>query len=507
MARTGRPSAENVNFADRDEARRWFGGQSREVCVALAARAALRALPLIWRARDVSDFPARVALPVFRAGFVARAVAEYPRSRARLRAASAAYAAAAAADAAYAAYAAACAAKADAIAVEQKRPLPEIVTAPLWPSEPPQAFVEAWDRFQDWMLQDEASQWYAWPIWYNRVRHGGSFGEEFTLAVAALADDAWDERPCPAGVNKRIASLFAEHVRIETPSEEAPEPIPAQGAGPHFALNPDIKIGLAPARDFDAVGNNFARIGNLLPTVRQAASDLAGHINPNSQPEISRVLGDYRESIAGEPTAIAWGTVFGIGVRLENAASAARRQIEDRLQPPLEDAAQEALDTVLTLHGPLILATKEGRELSEQADEFRATREEQAALRQAARTVAAALKNSNLADPAAADIAEAAAETIGEGRHPERGSVFGLSTIKNVATLLVPAGVVGAAHAAVDHLVGGGAAGLAAGAAAAGFAGFGFAEVEQIRGAARALGGDIVRLVDAAKDQAALARA
>ncbi|HTQ34677.1 MAG TPA: hypothetical protein VMI30_10930 [Stellaceae bacterium] len=93
-SRRAKPAAE-INFADFDEARAWFGRQKREVCVALAARAALRVLPLIWRARQVEAFPTRIALPVFRAGFVAWTIAEYPTHLDRLRPqAYAAYAAA-----------------------------------------------------------------------------------------------------------------------------------------------------------------------------------------------------------------------------------------------------------------------------------------------------------------------------------------------------------------------------------------------------------------------------
>jgi len=337
-----------------------------------------------------------------------------------------------------------------------------------------------------------------WTGWYDgRLAGRASRGEEFDLAVATLPDELWENGP--AAVNHRIQELIDEH----TP----PEPIPAQGPGPHFALSPDLKIALAPPTDIDADGNNLGRIRQLLPLVRQAAGDLAGHVSPNSQPEINRNLTQYREAIAAEPETIAWGTVFGLGVRLENAATAARRDIANRLQEPLEDAAQEALDSVLTLHGPLILATAEGKELSDQADQFRLTREEQMALREAALRVADALKNSDLADEPAAKLTEEAAETIGERRHPERGTAFGLATIKNAATLIIPAGIIGALHAGIDHLVGGGAAGLATGAAAAAMGGFALAEVEQVRIATRALGADVIRLVEIAKDQANLARA
>jgi hypothetical protein len=566
-AKPAKPAAE-VDFSDHDQARAWFGGQSRDLCIALAARAALRVLPLIWRAQTVEGFPARVVLPVFRACFVARTVAEYPDQLERLQgptsvydaasdasdasdaaasdaaasdaaAANAAHAASAAARAvytapnaydaaayaafaapnaydaaAYAAFAAAAdgALRAEAVAIEQGKPRTSIVPAPLWPNGAiPSAFGEAWSALRHELLAEASAHWGPWVQWYEAVRDGrAAYPRDFTLAVATLTGHQWDEEPRPAAVNKRIADLLAEHA--------PPEPIPGQGAGPHFALNPDLKIALAPPTEIDAASNNVSRIRQLLPQVRQAAGDLAGHVSANSQPEISRNLSQYREAIAGEPETIAWGTVFGLGVRLENAAIAARRDIANRLQEPLEDTAQEALDSVLILHGPLILATAEGRELSDQADQFRLTREEQAALREAAQQVAAALKNSNLAEATAADLTEQAAETIGEGIHPERSGAFGLATLKNIATVLVPAAALGTVHWTASQLVGGGETGLAVGVAATALAGFQVAEITLIGDAMRALSTDIARATsllrrlpqrgaEIVSDQAQLARA
>ena len=302
----------------------------------------------------------------------------------------------------------------------------------------PEQIAEAWDRLRTWMLEDEANNWDPWVQWYERVRDGRpSFGEAFDLAVASLTDEQWNEEPAPAAVNRRIAALLAEHTR--------PEPIPPQGPGPHFTLGPDLRIALAPPAEIDADGNNLARIRELLPDVRQAAADLAGHLNPNMQPEISRNLGAYRAAIGGEPETIAWGIVFGLGIRLDNAAAAARREIEDRLQPPLEDAAQEALDTSLSLHGPLILATAEGRALMAEADRMNLTREQQAALRRDALAVAAALnEDSEIIEKSAAEVVVEAVETIGEDPHPERGSAIGGATIRNVTILTVGIGAVAA---------------------------------------------------------------
>jgi hypothetical protein len=112
-----------------------------------------------------------------------------------------------------------------------------------------------------------------------------------------------------------------------------------------------------------------------LPLVREAVEDLAARIGPNDNafPELARILARYRSAIASSEQAISWGLVWGLGVRLEETAAAAERQI-DRLTPALEDAAHAALQAWRTLHAPLILATAEGRELQGQADELRMTR-------------------------------------------------------------------------------------------------------------------------------------
>ena len=291
----------------------------------------------------------------------------------------------------------------------------------------PEQIVEAWDRLRTWMLEDEANSWDPWVQWYERVRDGRpSFGEAFDLAVASLTDEQWNEEPRPAAVNRRIAALLAEH----TP----PEPIPPQGPGPHFTLGPDLRIALAPPAEIDADGNNLARIRNFCRLYARPPPTSPAISTRTRSPRSAAPSGAYRAAIAGEPETIAWGIVFGLGLRLDNAAAAARREIEDRLQPPLEDAAQEALDTVLTLHGPLILATKEGSELSNLADEYRLTPEQRAALRADAQLILRSLNAApDAIDAAAANAVEAAAEVAGEGPHPEREAAYWFGTVKNIA--------------------------------------------------------------------------
>jgi hypothetical protein len=369
----------------------------------------------------------------------------------------------------------------------------KLASTKLWQGETAHAVADAWALLKSRMLL-AGEGWEVWVDWYEDRLYGRpSLGEAFDIALATLPDDVWKQGP--KAVNTEIRRLIEAH----TPAE----PIPAQGAGPHFALGPDLKIALVPPAEIDPAGNNLRRIREQLPLVRQVAGDLAGHLNPNTQPEISRNLADYRTAIAGEPETIAWGIVFGLGVRLENAASAARREISNRMQEPLEDPAQEALESFVTLHGPLILATKEGRELSDEADRFRLSRGERDALQKDAERLSERLRNApNIVEPAVIDVTVQAADAIGDGSHSERGTAYWLATAKNIATILVPAGGLGA----LAHSMGGiGEDAILLTAALL------FHENQRLREAARVIGADYHRVLDAAldtaKDQADLAKA
>jgi len=83
--------------------------------------------------------------------------------------------------------------------------------------------------------------------------------------------------------------------------------------------------------------------------------------------------------------------------------------------------------------------------LSDEADHIRLTRDEQEKLRADAQAMAGALQQDNqiIERPAAALVAKAA-EAMNKGDHPERGTVFGLATMKNVTVTLVGVAAVSA---------------------------------------------------------------
>jgi cell division protein FtsZ len=277
--------------------------------------------------------------------------------------------------------------------------------------------------------------------------------------------------------------------------EEVLGPLPVQGPGPRFGMNFDYMIALAEASEMDDAGNHVSRIEQLLPVIRRAAERASLSINPNEFPELHRDLTDYLNAISGLHRNISWGTVFGLGVMLENSASAAKRAIDDRLRPSLEDTAQSSLESLLTLHGPLIVATSEGRELQEQADLLRMSQQDQLDLKADAEELASQLKDSEgVMETEAAEVLTKAAATIGTGRFAERGTAYGIGTIKNFTTILVSA----AGLAAVAH-VGSSFAGGTGGIAGAGITWLGFEALKKTQDFARltaALGSQYDRLME-----------
>jgi hypothetical protein len=205
----------------------------------------------------------------------------------------------------------------------------------------------------------------------------------------------------------------------------------------------------------DEQGNDLRTIAQLKPLVTRCVSEVLARLSRNEFPELIATVQQYGAALnPGPDCGVEWGEVWGLGVMLQNAASSAERQIAQRLLPPLEDPAKTALDSLLTIHGPLILATSEGAELSAKAQGFAMTREQQADLRAASEQVADQLRaHSEVITPrAAASIVEAVG-AVGEGNHPERGSVYALATMKNVSIVLV-GGAAAATPAVIGALLG-----------------------------------------------------
>ena len=267
-----------VDFSNRNEAERWFRGQSREVCIAMAVRMALRVFPLcapyilvnpssrsdvfilpilralappfvagIWPTRGGEVRSAAfAAVPVARAAVLDAAKAAPVRAEADAAAAAAAFAAFADpadvfAAAATAKAAAATADAADAAAIEAGVTAAALCRVPLWPDTIPDKIAEDWSRLSD-LLLDLDPNWSVWTEWYDDRLRGTDnprsrpLIEELEVERALIPDEDWGKGA--AHVNALIVEIEAKY-RAKVPEQK---PASAQ-----FEWQDDGKLHVLPA--------------------------------------------------------------------------------------------------------------------------------------------------------------------------------------------------------------------------------------------------------------------
>jgi hypothetical protein len=273
MAQNDRPAI--PDFSDVRRGRGWFTEEPRTVPISIAARAILRALPVVVEARREPNFLPAILLPLFRASAVAwtagrhsmyaevfRAAGASVSSEARgatgfmSRAATAVidavnapddtfyrsglYGGSAIADAIAAARAAArsadvatevrsvaaAAAAADAATIDRADGpgaratlAAELTGTPLWSGGVPIWAGNAWAELKR-LLLGASDDWDVWVTWYEDrlIGRPSSYGEEFNVAVATLPDKLWQQGP--KAVNARIKELMVE----QNPTDPIPTP-------------------------------------------------------------------------------------------------------------------------------------------------------------------------------------------------------------------------------------------------------------------------------------------
>ena len=271
--------------------------------------------------------------------------------------------------------------------------------------------------------------------------------------------------------NENCLATLRAHFAADDPPD-----LPPPGAGRHVAVDGSGRIALAAPADLDQRGNNLPRLRALHPELQAAARDLVAALAAGNQPH-GRLLDHarrYHDAVAQQLEAIEFVQLFALGTRLDNAIRATRTAAArtaaddpDGAVPPLAPDADEAAGSVLALHGPFILATRDGLEMLDAEERLDLTPAEIAALRAASIDFGAVLQaHPDLVRPNVAEAVQEAAEAIGDGRNVARGAVIGLGATRPVIIALATCATVvslpflGAVLAGPTGMVAGGVAAL-----------------------------------------------
>lgn len=228
---------------------------------------------------------------------------------------------------------------------------------------------------------------------------------------------------------------------------QLPPPPPAQSAGPHVELNAEGVIVRAPPEALDRQGNHLTRLRSLHPELRDLARELYAALQRGNRPytALDERAAAYAALIDQELTAVDFGRLYVAGVRLENANHETQRHIAAGELPPMDPSLGEKLASAIALHGVFILGTADGVASKHDEERYQRVPEEERQYRAAAMAVAEKLQDRPdiIERDVARDVLNTTTE-IGAGRNPERSTVAGHATLRNVVISLA-AGAAGSA--------------------------------------------------------------
>lgn len=269
------------------------------------------------------------------------------------------------------------------------------------------------------------------------------------VAYAIPAENLWAAlRLAGAGTTVRVVAGAAMPLGIEPNNPSVPPDLPelpAQGPGPHFEITRAGVIDFVPPEALDREGNNVGRLRQLHPTLRDLVRKLLEALRTGNAPHayLAVRLDEYRKQIDQALETIDFTLLYVEGVRLANAEKAAVEKVEEGELPPLGEANEERLGTILQLHGTFMLSTIAGAELIAAEQRYRRRPAEERGYRAAAVDLAASLQNKpDVIAANAAAFVLGAAEQINQGPNLERSGVIATSVVLNVAITLAAAAIV-----------------------------------------------------------------
>ena len=330
--------------------------------------------------------------------------------------------------------------------------------------EPTLSYAQRRIVFED-LLRRSPNSWEPWLRWLE-WRHSG-------LSMPAHDEDLFVH--CPIllfdksvrEVNQAILSgLQATNRGLPTAIPVMPT-LPPQENAPYFAVREDGIIDLALGSDLDAAGNNVTVLRQLQPRIVAIVKELVASLALGNAPHAALLARaqSYLKSVDIPLEEVAFGEVFVEGVRLQNAASAAKAAIGRADLPAFSPASEELLETLLTLNGAFVTSSSDGAALLVAEERYQRDAREELEYRTAAIELAdELLKHPEAVDPRAAMFIRNAASEMGAGDNLSRSAVVSKTVVRNGIITLSGVAIILAAPIAVGAAIGAG-GGAAIGAA------------------------------------------
>jgi Leucine-rich repeat (LRR) protein len=249
---------------------------------------------------------------------------------------------------------------------------------------------------------------------------------------------------------KGLSAIFPPSSRDEDEGvdEQTKLPgVPTQGPGPHFAVREDGIIDFAPSGDLDQEGNNVARLRELHPLLLDLTRSLIEALGQGNIPHgyLRERVQDYQAVLSVDVEALQFGRLFGVGVRLQNAAAITIARVSEGELPPLDTFTREALDSVQDLHGAFILSTRDGAGLIAAEERYKRRPHEEEEFRRAVLELAQQFESRpDIIDQGAAGFVRLSIEEIGEGDNPERSWTYASSATRNATIVVISGATIGA---------------------------------------------------------------
>ncbi len=216
---------------------------------------------------------------------------------------------------------------------------------------------------------------------------------------------------------------------LNTLIDTAPEPT----TDPAFAFGEDNLLHIIDPPDNQPVDNQ----DDLLNELRAITDDLLQSLDgTNAHQPLERVVKQYKEAISGNQMSIS--RLYGRGVRLDNMAQIAMRDIEANELPSLPPNTEACLKTVIRLHGAYIMLNADGRDFVHAAADYQQPPEQPEGFKEAVEQFSNNVKNNSaLFDENAREYVPNIVMDMGRWPYPERSDQIALKIITNVVSAVL----------------------------------------------------------------------